>query len=52
VVQDITLIEKYLDTYSLQEIFEMNDLTESEVLEFLVEEEYVHLPNPEPADVH
>jgi len=33
-----------LDTYSLVEILEMNDLTEEDCLEFLVEEGFVELP--------
>ena len=41
-------IEDTLETYSLEEIFELNDLTEEEVLYFLVEEEFVTLPNPRP----
>lgn len=44
-------IEKYLETYSLDEILELNEMTESEVLEFLVNEEFVFLPNPSPVDL-
>jgi hypothetical protein len=43
--------EKLLDTYTLEEIFELNDLTEVEVLEFLLEEEFVEIPNPKPVDL-
>jgi hypothetical protein len=50
-VATLLQIDKYLDTYSLQEIFEFNDLTESEVIEFLVNEEFITLPNPRPCDL-
>lgn len=40
----ITLLEKILETYSLEEIFELNDKTEGEVLHFLVSSEYLVLP--------
>jgi len=39
-----------LDTYSFEEILELNDLTEEDALEFLVEEGYVHLPEILPVD--
>lgn len=41
-------IENYLETYTLQEVFEQNDLTEAEVLLYLIEAEYLYLPEPEP----
>lgn len=41
-------IENYLETYTLQEVIESNDLTEAEVLLYLIEEEYLFLPEPEP----
>lgn len=44
--------EKYLATYSLEEIFELNELTEAEVLQFLVEAEFIQLPNPRPVDLN
>lgn len=44
-------IERALDTYSLDEIFELNGLTEEDVLFFLVEEEFALLPNPRPVDI-
>jgi hypothetical protein len=46
-----TEIERYLDTYSLEEILNENDLTEEEVLTVLIDQEMVHLPNPRPADI-
>lgn len=41
-------IERLLETYTLEEILEMNDLTEADVLFFLVEEEFITLPEPKP----
>lgn len=38
----------YLDTYSLEEILELNDLTAEDCLEFLVEEGFVELPEVKP----
>ena len=43
-------IENILETYELTEIFERNDLTEADVLLFLVEQKFIQLPNPEPLD--
>ena len=39
-----------LNTYSLEEILEYNDLTPEDCLEFLVEEEYLELPEIKPLD--
>jgi len=33
-----------LETYTLEDILEMNDLTEEDALEFLVEEGFIELP--------
>lgn len=44
-------MEKVLQTYTLSEIFEYNDLTEDEVLKFLVEQEFVQLPKILPVDL-
>lgn len=44
-------IDKYLQTYSLTEIFELNELTEEEVLLYLVEQEFIELPTPSPVDL-
>lgn len=33
-----------LDTYELSEIIEMNDLTQEDVLEYLVDKGLLHLP--------
>ena len=39
-----------LETYSLEDILELNDLTTEECLEFLVDEGYVDLPEIKPLD--
>jgi len=41
-----------LQTYTLGEIIEWNELTEEEVLQFLVEQEYISLPQPTPVDCY
>lgn len=43
-------LDRYLQTYSLEEILEMNDLTDEEVLEILIDQEYIQLP-VKPVDV-
>jgi len=45
------IIEKTLDTYSFEEILELNDLTEEDVLTFLVDKEFIELPDPRPVDL-
>lgn len=37
-----------LETYSLEEILELNDLSTEDCLEFLVEEGYIELPEVKP----
>lgn len=44
----MTEYENVLEVYSLEEILEINGITEEEVLEFLVEQEFVNLPDPKP----
>ena len=44
----ITDIELILQTYSLEEIFEYNQLEVVDVLFFLVTERFVTLPTPRP----
>lgn len=39
-----------LETYSLNEILELNDLTEEDILEFLHVEGYVDLPEIKPLE--
>lgn len=41
-------IENTLQVYDLREVIEHNDLTEADVLLFLVEQRFLELPNPEP----
>ena len=50
ILQSIKDIENILETYDLEEIFELNDLTEADVLYFLVTEQFIHLPDPLPVD--
>jgi hypothetical protein len=49
-VVTVSQIEKYLETYSLEEILEFNEVTEAEVLLHLVEEQVLQLPIP-PVDL-
>lgn len=39
-----------LETYSFSEILEWNELTEEDVLTFLLEQQFLELPDPRPAD--
>lgn len=39
-----------LDTYTLEEILELNDKTPEDCLEYLVEEGFVKLPSIKPLD--
>jgi hypothetical protein len=48
---NIREVENVLDVYSLEEILELNDLTEVDVLYFLVSEQFVTLPEPLPLGV-
>lgn len=43
-------IAALLDTYSLEEIFELNDLTTEEVLSYLVDQKFVYLPEIQPLE--
>lgn len=40
-----------LETYTIQELLELNDLTEEDCLRFLVEEEFIDLPEIIPIDL-
>jgi hypothetical protein len=42
--------ENILDTYSLDYIIEYNELTEAEVLKYLVETSFIQIPDPRPVD--
>ena len=39
-----------LEVYTLEEILELNDKTEEDCLEFLVDEKFVKLPSIKPLD--
>jgi hypothetical protein len=45
-----TNIERILDTYSFEQILELNELTEEDVLEVLLNLNYIELPEPKPVD--
>lgn len=40
--------ESILETYTLEEILDQNDLTEADALVFMVEEEFIEIPEPLP----
>ncbi len=42
--------EALLDVYSLAEILEMNDLTEADALDFLLEQRFLILPEIQPLE--
>lgn len=44
-------VEHLLDTFTFEEILEYNEVTEADVLQFLVEQRILRLPNPRPVDV-
>jgi hypothetical protein len=39
-----------LQTYTISDLLELNDITEEELLEFLVEEDFIHLPEIQPLE--
>jgi hypothetical protein len=43
-------IDNVLQTYELSDILELNELTEADLLLFVVEQGFLKLPNPEPLD--
>lgn len=45
------VLSKVLEVYTLEEILELNDLTTEECLEFLVEEDFLSLPEVLPVDL-
>lgn len=45
-------IDKILECYSLEQIIQLNDLTEAEVLLILVEEDVLKLPHILPVDLN
>jgi hypothetical protein len=48
---DFSEVEKLLQTYTLEEILEINEITEEEALYFLLKEKFLKVPNPEPIDI-
>lgn len=44
-------VEALLQTYDLTEIFEWNEKTEEEVLYFLINSEFIKIPDPRPVDL-
>lgn len=42
--------EHLLETYSLEEILDLNDVTEADALAFLLEEEFLEPPEVRPLD--
>jgi len=42
---------KILEVYTLEEIFEINEIPEEEVLLFLLEQKFIRLPEVLPVDV-
>lgn len=49
-IRHISEYSAILDTYSIEDILELNDLTTEDLLEFLVEEGFVKLPDIRPLD--
>lgn len=47
----VSELARILDTYSLEEIFIWNEVTDEDVLEYLLEQGFVELPQPLPVDV-
>jgi hypothetical protein len=48
---DYSEVELLLQTYSFDEILELNDLTEEDVLHFLLRQELIERPDPSPVDI-
>lgn len=44
------MFSSILDTYTISEILEFNDKTEEDLLEYLVEEGYITLPEIKPLE--
>lgn len=42
--------EHLLETYSFEELLELNELTEADVLRFLLDEEFIEAPEIKPLD--
>lgn len=48
---ELSEAELWLQTYTLEEILELNEVTEEELLEYLINCRYLNLPNPRPVDL-
>lgn len=48
---DVASISNILETYSLDEILELNELTEVDLLHYAVEEGFLELPENLPVDL-
>lgn len=44
-------VEKLLETYSFEEVLELNDLTEIDVLQILLKHRHINLPEILPVDL-
>lgn len=44
----MTIYTDILETYTIEELLELNDLTPEDCLEFLVEEDFLSLPEVKP----
>jgi hypothetical protein len=49
-LSSLSKIERVLQTYTLEEILEWNELTEADILEYCVDVGLITLPNPKPID--
>jgi len=47
---DYDTAEHLLEIYSLEEILELNDITPEEALEYLVNQEFIKLPEIQPLE--
>ena len=47
---NVVTIERILETYTLEEILEFNELTEADILYILVRDNILKLPSPKPID--
>jgi len=51
-VTEYTYAEHLLQTYTLEEILELNGKTEDEALEFMLEAKFLDTPDPKPVDIY
>jgi len=50
ILTTVVSCEKVLETYTFEEILELNELTEAEFLLLAVEDNLISLPKPTPVD--